>query len=151
SRDETSTMLPPRLLEDEESTNFLGQRRVRRDRARAKGGRPPAPVGEDAARLADDRKERRRIPRGEHFVRHHLGSSGGDEQIAIAVAPGARNRGAASQLPPAIGELATLGEPIVGDERGGGLQMSDGGDGASFSVPPAPMARRGDQRLAHRG
>src|SRR5262252_5728797 len=44
-----------------------------------------------------------------------------------------------------------LAEPIIGDERRGGLQMSDCGDRTSFSVPPTPMAWRGDQRFAHRG
>ena len=45
------------------------------------------PVGEPAAAFLKNRHERRAIPGVHHGIEHHVGAPGGDQAVAIAVAP----------------------------------------------------------------
>lgn len=47
----------------------------------------PLPVGSGAAGAFEDGEERQEVPRGEDGVEHGVSAAGGDEEVAVAIAP----------------------------------------------------------------
>src|SRR6478672_11146333 len=118
----TTVTRPPPLAKSSASSSSTGrscsenrarvtsERRVGGDRAPAECGRATTPVGEHAAGFGDDRLQRRGVPRPDDPVDHHLGATGGDEKVAVAVPPRTGDCALRGERAPAIDVLRGVAE-----------------------------------------
>src|ERR1043166_7282473 len=97
-------------------------------------------IGDATTRFLDNWHEAHHVPRVEAHVHHHLGAAGGDQEIAVAVAPGAGDRGALREAGPAA-PLVGVGEAfrLTGEDRRVG-QPGDVAHPPGRPAAPAPCA-----------
>lgn len=86
------------------------------------GGRFPVPAGEAAAGAFDDGDEGEEVPGAEDGIEHDVGASGGDEEVAVAIPPGAEESGAAAQGFKGLVVLMAFDGGGVGAEDGGAFE-----------------------------
>ncbi len=135
-----------REVGSEDLDDVVVEKAVGGDGGIAEGG-GAVPLAEGAAGLADDWLEGRGVPGAHVGIEHDFGAAGGDEEVAVAVAPGA-------------GEAAALDEGTVSDwtagggacegchREGGVFEGGDGRNAAGLAVEAGAPAERGSDGFA---